>query len=398
MKSIKERVEALKPEIRELAHEIHEDPELGLEEFHAVERLTALLEKHGFEIERNVCDLKTAFIATYKGRKEGPTIGFLAEYDALKGMGHACGHNMIGALACMNAVALKDAIDEYGGCVKVFGAPAEETWGGKVNFAAAGLYDGLAAAMMAHPFGRHAASGTMNAIDSQRFEFYGKAAHAAGAPHEGINALNACIETFNMINALRQHITPDARVSGVIRNGGTVANIVPDYSMSEFYIRANTSVYLKGFSKKVQDCARAASMANGTKLTITNFEGWYDDLHTNKTLSERCVLHTKEIADVGAMEPYYSTASSDIGNVSYRCPTVHQWFDVTGDPEVGIHTEGLCMGADSDYGYEQMYIVAEAFVKTAEDILTDPAFVKAMREEHEAFIKDYNEKVAEALK
>ena len=395
MKSIRERVDLLKDEIRALGHEIHEDPELGLQEYHAVERMTGLLEKYGFDIERNVCGLETAFVASYKGKKDGPVIGFLAEYDALKGMGHACGHNLIAALACLNGIALRDAVDEYGGEVRVIGAPAEETNGGKVNLAAAGYYDELAGAIMAHPFGRHAASGSMNAIDSQRFEFYGKSAHAAGAPEEGINALNACIETFNMINALRQHITPDAKVSGIIRDGGVAPNIVPDYSRADFYIRAATSGYLKGFSKKVQNCAAAASMANGTQLTLTNFEGWYDDLHTNETLSQRMVAHTKELGDVGDMEAYNSTASSDIGNVSYRCPTVHQWFDVTGDPQISIHTEGLLAGADSDYGYESLYLVAQAAVATAEDLLTDAEFRAAVRREFEEFKAEYEKMIGQ---
>ena len=383
MKTIQERVEAIRPEIRAVAHQIHEDPELGLQEFHAVAALTELLEKHGFAIEKNVCGLETAFIASYKGAKPGPVIGFLAEYDALKGMGHACGHNMIGALACCNAIALKDAVDEYGGEVQVIGAPAEETAGGKVNLAEAGRYDSLAVAMMAHPYNRHAASGTMSAIDSQRFEFFGKAAHAGGAPFEGINALNGVLETFSQINALRQHITPDAKISGIITNGGKAANIVPDYASAEFYIRANSSAYLRGLSEKVKNCARGAALGTGTRLEITNFEGWYDDLHTNRTLCERAVKYTKEFGVTQGMEPYNATGSSDIGNVSYRCPSIHQWFDVTNDTSVGTHTEGLCIGADSDYGYEQMFLVSKAFVKTAEDVLTDPAFLAAIREDFE---------------
>ena len=388
MKTIQERVEAIRPEIRAVAHQIHEDPELGLQEFHAVAALTELLEKHGFAIEKNVCGLETAFIASYKGAKPGPVIGFLAEYDALKGMGHACGHNMIGALACCNAIALKDAIDEYGGEVQVIGAPAEETAGGKVNLAEAGRYDSLAVAMMAHPYNRHAASGTMSAIDSQRFEFFGKAAHAGGAPFEGINALNGVLETFSQINALRQHITPDAKISGIITNGGKAANIVPDYASAEFYIRANSSAYLRGLSEKVKNCARGAALGTGTRLEITNFEGWYDDLHTNQTLCGRAVQYTKEFGVTQGMEPYNATGSSDIGNVSYRCPSIHQWFDVTNDTSVGTHTEGLCIGADSDYGYEQMFIVAKAFVKTAEDVLTDPAFLAAIRKEFEETTAD----------
>ncbi|MBQ6974341.1 MAG: M20 family metallopeptidase [Oscillospiraceae bacterium] len=382
MKSIHERVEALRPEIRNLAHQMHEDPELGMQEFHAVANMTALLEKYGFTIERNVCDLETAYIATYKSSKPGPVIGFLAEYDALKGMGHACGHNMIGALAVCNGIALREAIDTYGGEVRVIGAPAEETLGGKVNLAAAGRYDDLAVAMMAHPFGQHRASGGFNALDSQRFEFFGKSAHAGGAPWKGVNALNGVIETFNNINALRGHVEPDARVAGVIRDGGKVANIVPDYAMAEFYIRHPDSTYLRGFSEKVINCAKAAALATGTELKVTNFEGWYDDLHTNETLSRRAVEHTKAFGVTQDMEKYSSTGSSDIGNVSYRCPTIHQWFDVIGgNTGIGTHTPELLAGADSDYGYDQLFIVAKAFVATAEDVLTDPAFLAAIRKE-----------------
>lgn len=383
MRTIDERVAALEPEIREMCHEIHEDPELGNQEFHAVELLTGELERHGFSIERNVCGLTTAFIATYKSEKPGKKIGFLAEYDALPGLGHGCGHNMIGSLAVCCGIALKDAVDEYGGEVRVIGAPAEETAGGKVILAEEGRYDDLDAALMAHPMGAHAASGTMNAIDSRRFEFFGKSAHAAGAPENGINALNAVIETFNSINALRQHVLPTAKVHGVIKDGGKAANIVPDYAMAEFYIRAADSPYLIEFSEKVQNCARAAALATGCRLEITNFEGWYDDLNTNRTLSDRAVQHTKEFGVSQDLEPYPSTASSDIGNVSYRCPTIHQWFDVTGDPSVNLHTEGLCAGADSDYGYEQMFIVARALTATAEDVMTDPEFCAAVRKEFE---------------
>ena len=386
MHTIKERIDAIAPEIRETAHLIHEDPELGNQEFHAVGRLTGLLEKYGFTITRKVCGLETAFIASYKSTKPGPVIGFLAEYDALRGMGHACGHNMIGTLACCNAIALREAIDAYGGEVRVIGAPAEETTGGKVVLAEAGCYDDLAVAMMAHPYGRHAASGSMYAIDSQRFEFYGKSAHAGGAPEEGINALNGVIETFNLINALRQHIRKDANISGVITCGGTAANIVPDYASADFYIRASESTYLHKLSEQVKNCARGAALGTGTRVEITNFEGWYDNLHTNETLSARAVAYTRAAGVTQTMEADHASSSSDIGTVSYRCPAIHQWFDVTGDPSVSIHTPGLRAGADSDYGYAQMFIVAQAFVQTAEDILKDPAFLAAIRAEHEAFI------------
>ena len=375
MRDITERVDELRQEIRAISHEIHENPELGNEEFHSVELLTGLLKKHGFSVETGQCDMPTAFIASYKGSKPGPVIGYLAEYDALRGMGHACGHNMIGTLACCCAIALKEAIDELGGEVRVIGAPAEETMGGKCAMADAGYYDDLAVAIMGHPAGMHAASSNMMAIDSQKFEFFGRASHAAASPEQGINALNAVLLTFRNIDALRQHTVQTARVHGIIRDGGKAANIVPDYASCEFYIRAEDSKYCRAFSERVQNCARAAALATGAELKITNFEGYYDNLSTNETLSARVIEHTHEYGVTGPINKRENTGSSDIGNVSYRCPCVHQWFDVVGDPNVALHTPELRDGADSDYGYEQMFIVAKAFVRTAEDVLSDPAFL-----------------------
>lgn len=387
MRTIDERVESLRIEAREIAHEIHENPELGNEEFHSVELLTDFLKKYGFTVETGQCEMPTAFIASYKGTKDGPIIGYLAEYDALRGMGHACGHNMIGTLACTAAIALKEAIDEYGGEVRVIGAPAEETMGGKCAMAEAGYYDDLAVAIMGHPASVHAASSNMMAIDSQKFEFFGKAAHAAASPEQGINALNAVLITFRNIDALRQHTVQTARVHGIIRDGGQAANIVPEYASCEFYIRAEDSKYCLEFSERVKNCARAAALATGAELKTTNFEGFYDNLATNETLSARCIEHTHAFGITDPLNKRESTGSSDIGNVSYRCPCVHQWFDVVGDPNVPLHTAELCAGADSDFGYDNMFTIAKAFVATAEDVLTQPKFLAEIRAEFESLEK-----------
>ena len=381
MKSISDRVEELRSEAREIAHEIHENPELGNEEFHSVELLTGFIEKNGFTVEKGQCDMPTAFIGSYKGEKPGPVIGFLAEYDALRGMGHACGHNMIGTLACVSAIALKEAIDEYGGEVRVIGAPAEETMGGKCAMAEAGYYDDLAVAIMGHPASEHAASSNMMAIDSQKFEFFGKAAHAAASPEKGINALNAVLLTFRGIDALRQHTVDSARVHGIIRDGGQAANIVPEYASCEFYIRAEESKYCLEFSERVKNCARAAALATGAEVKITNFEGFYDNLATNETVSKRNIEHSHEYGITQEISKRENTGSSDIGNVSYRCPCIHQWFDVVGDSSIPLHTAELCAGADSDYGYDEMFKIAKAFVATAEDVLTQPEFLAEIRAE-----------------
>ena len=158
-------------------------------------------------------------------------------------------------------------------------------------------------------------------------------------------------------------------------------NIVPEYASCEFYIRAEDSKYCLEFSERVKNCARAAALATGAELKITNFEGFYDNLATNETLSKRAIQHTHEFGITDELAKRENTGSSDIGNVSYRCPCIHQWFDVVGDPNVALHTPELCAGADSDYGYDNMFTIAKAFVATGEDVLTDSEFLAEIRAE-----------------
>ena len=212
-------VDRLAPELRKLALDIHDNPELGLQEYKACAWQKELLGRYGFAIEENFCDIETSYKAVYKGRKPGPKIAFLAEYDALPELGHGCGHNLIAMVSVGCGIACREFADEYGAQIDVIGTPAEETAGTKVPMSAKGVFDGYDAVMMAHPAFANAESINTIAMDAYKIEFFGRPAHAAAAPHEGINALDAVINFFNLMNAFRQQTKPDARLLGVYSEG-----------------------------------------------------------------------------------------------------------------------------------------------------------------------------------
>jgi len=389
MEKVLKKINALKPEVDALVMEIHDNPEIGHQEFKAVELQTALLERHGFEIERNVADLKTAFIASYKCKdgKVGPRVGFLAEYDALEGMGHACGHNMIAGIACCSAMALKDVVDEYGGEVLVVGAPAEETDGGKVYLANAGIYDTLDAALMAHPSYGFYKSGDMYAIQPLEFEFFGRESHAAAEPEKGINALDGVLQMFTAINALREHVKSSVRMHGIVKHGGDAANIVPGYASAQFYIRDADKHYLAEVVERVKKCAEGVAACTGTKLKISEFENGYDNVVTNETLSDRATQYLYDQGVEGPISVAISLGSSDIGNVSQRCPSIHAWFDVTGTKDIATHMQEFTACTVSEYGLKNMYIQAAALTKAGEDLFTQPEFLEAVKNEFERNVR-----------
>lgn len=389
MKAIIERLEALKPEIAAMVKDMHDNPELGHQEFHAMELQAALLEKHGFTVEKGVADVKTAYIAKYKGEKDGPKIGYLAEYDALPGLGHACGHNMIAGVACGAAIALKDAVDKFGGEVWVVGAPAEETDGGKVYLAKAGCYDPLDAAMMAHPSESWGMSGNMYAIEPLQFEYFGKAAHAAAFPEDGINALDGVMQLFAAVNALREHLRDSVRIHGIINHGGDAANIVPDYASAQFYARAASTNYLKEVVEKMKRCAHGAAECTGTTVKITNFENAYDNMMSIDVMSERATSYLYEQGIPEGMARVDISGSSDVGSVSQKCPTIHAWFGVTGgDESIRVHTLDFPPHTISEEGTRCMMIQTAALVKTGEDLLSDPAFLAAATAEYERKLQE----------
>ncbi len=375
MKSILfEKGKEIHKELCEISDFIYHNPELGNEEYKAVEKLTSFLQEHDFEIETEFLGIKTAFRATYDSKKEGPTIGYLCEYDALPEIGHGCGHNMIGAMSAGAGVILSKVLDDIGGKIIVYGTPAEETNGAKVVFAEQGVFDELDVAMMVHPSDKTIESGTSMALYPLQFTYTGKTAHAASCPQDGINALNSVIQLFNGIDALRQHVTPDVRIHGIITNGGVAANIVPDKAIAQFYFRASTKEILDDVLVKVKNIAKGAALMTGSKLEITRYELPNDNLKTNKSLSE---AFSKNLRALGIKDIYEAkdTGSSDIGNVSHKTPTIHPYIGISNCSVTG-HSVNMADATITPFAHERLLIGTLALAYTGYDVLVNKINLK----------------------
>ena len=374
--------EEIGPEIKALGREIYENPELGLQEHKACALQCALLEKYGFEIERNFCGFETAYRACYKGRKPGPKIAMLADYEALPDLGHGCGHNLIAAISVGAGIGMREFADTLGGEIYVIGTPAEETVGTKAAMAKKGAFDRLDVAMMSHAGFLNCESLNTLAVKSVYFDFHGKAAHASGMPYDGLNALDAVINCFNLINALRQQTREDARIHGIITDGGKAPNIIPEHTQAFFFIRSEKIDYLDKLFEKVCDCARGAALGTGCRLEITMGDSNFSDTNSSKALTK---LNTKNMELLGqkmirATEKPLP-GSSDMGNASYRCPVIQTLFDITHWQNMAVHTREFAELSGSGYALEQALVFAKGHVLTAIDLMEEPAHLKAIGEE-----------------
>ncbi|ARF70352.1 amidohydrolase [Paenibacillus larvae subsp. pulvifaciens] len=378
-----ETIDANAKNFIQISKYIGENPELGHEEFKAAAVLTKELEAQGFQVERGILDIPTSFLASYSSSKPGPTVALIAEYDALPEVGHACGHHLICMMSIGAAVGLKAVIDDIGGTIRVYGTPAEETKGAKVPMAAAGLFDDADFAMMAHPYYAYEKSGESLAMDALQFAYRGRAAHAAASPYDGINALDAVIQLFNSINALRQQLKSDVRIHGVITEGGTAANIIPDYAVAQFYIRSGSRPYTDEVVQKVIRCAEGAALQTGCSLEVANYEYSYDELRTNYTLSD---IFTNNLIEMGIPEESIQVGkdhgSLDLGNVSTRCPAIHPYVKVIDEKHL-LHSKEFRDLAMHDRAFEGMIFSAKVLAATACDVLTNPELLKRIKEEFE---------------
>ncbi len=378
-------VDRLAPELRKLALDIHDNPELGLQEYKACAWQKELLGRYGFAIEENFCDIETSYKAVYKGRKPGPKIAFLAEYDALPELGHGCGHNLIAMVSVGCGIACREFADEYGAQIDVIGTPAEETAGTKVPMSAKGVFDGYDAVMMAHPAFANAESINTIAMDAYKIEFFGRPAHAATAPHEGINALDAMINFFNLVNAMRQQTKPDARIHGIITDGGKAANVIPDYTAANFYIRANRVADVKKLAERVRNCAAGAALGTGCTYKMEYNEENFKDTCTNKALNNLAVDNIQPFLS----EPIYrlgdihAPGSSDLGDVSYEAPAIQVIFKIGEypNPMGGGHTPEMAAAAGSEYGINNGLNFVKGLVMTAIELMTKPEALAAVKEE-----------------
>jgi len=375
-----EEIEALRSEFVDLSLRIHAHPEIGLEEVKASEWLTEYLEEGGFVVQRGLAGLPTAFKARYG--KEAPAIAFLAEYDALPEIGHGCAHNIIAAAAVGAGMAVKKrVVDQLGGSILVIGTPAEENHGGKTIMVEKGAFDDVDVAMMVHP-GCHdvAALGTL-AVISLDVEFWGKAAHAASYPEEGINALEALILAFNNINSLRQHIRSTSRIHGIITKGGDAANIVPAHTEASFLVRSDDMEYLEELKEKVLNCFTASALATGARLDYRWGEMFYALLRPNLTLAKLFSRNMESLGrDVHVGGLQHQSFSTDMGNVSQKVPSIHPIVAIA-PSDVSWHTPQFAAAAISEAGHQGLLDSARALALTAVDLLADPEKMDEIKEE-----------------
>ncbi|HSL59531.1 MAG TPA: M20 family metallopeptidase [Acidimicrobiales bacterium] len=362
----------------DVSHRIHEHPELNFEEHHAHDLLTATLEAAGLDVTRSAHGLDTAFVA--RAGTEGPTVAVICEYDALPGIGHACGHNVIAAAGLGAGLAAAALADELGGQIVVMGTPAEEGGGGKVLMARDGAFDGVDVALMVHPADHDLAWMTTIAIQRLAVEYHGEEAHAAAYPELGRNALDAAVLGYVNVAALRQHIRPDERVHGIFTAAGDKPNIVPAHTAAEWYVRSPSLSTLEPLKARVLECLRAGSAASGCSMPHHWIDPPYADLVENPVLSARYAEHAarrgrtvRDGATGGGV-----VGSTDMGNVSHLVPAIHPTIAVA-PPGVSIHTPAFTAHAASAAGDAAVIDGAVAMALTVADLWADPGTLDGVR-------------------
>ena len=388
MSAVKDQIAAavdrLGDELESLSRRIHDNPELGYQEVKASGWLAEFLAGQGFKVERGVAGVDTAFRATIESG-DGPTIAILCEYDALPAIGHACGHNVIatagvGAGAALAAV--RDRLPK--GRVHVIGTPAEEGGGGKVKLIKAGVFREVDAAMMCHGWDQWILHQDLLGIVRVAFEFAGKAAHAAADPWEGVNALDAVIQTFNAVSMLRQQVKPSSRIHGIVTSGGAAPNIIPELAACLFYVRAAQLEYLWMLYDRVVACAEGAAKATGTALKVIDYRDTvYEPLKRNAPLLEAFRANLHEIGEIESPEVRDRLGSSDVGNVSEVIPCIQPLMKIA--PQgTAIHSRDFEAAAVTPLAREGTLKAAKVMARTTYDLLADPALLARAKQEFAA--------------
>ncbi len=376
-----DEVERLGPRIVKLARDLYRHPEVGLEEFHSAARLSGDLEEEGFEVRMGLCDLPTAFSAE-KRHGKGPSIAFLAEYDALPGLGHAGGHNLIAAVSYGAAVALGRRLEDHPGRVVLFGTPAEETIGGKVVMARQGAFDAIDVAMLAHPGSRDRVEVRSLASWSVDVVFEGKSSHAVAAPEQGVNALDAVIQLFTARDALLKSLRDEVRIPGVILEGGVQPNVVPDRARARFSMRAADATYLmQTVLTRFRELVEGVARTTQTRATMHFVDNLYDEMCSSPGLAEIYRRNALEVGLDPTSQASSSVASLDTGIVSKLVPVIHPVFRIVENP-VASHTVEFAKAVDQPRALESAVRVAKALALTGLDLLADPAIVRRLGDEH----------------
>ena len=342
-------------EIEHLVLQIHDNPELSEEEVLAAQAQADFLETQGFTLDRNYKEIKTAFMAS--AGEGSPHICFMSEYDALPGIGHGCGHNLIAGVALSAGIILKQLISDcrLKGRVSIMGTPAEEKRGCKIDLIAAGALEDVDVVLMAHP-SDHSTSQSMEESGIMQFiiRFTGKTAHAAASPEKGLNALDAVRLLFSGVDAWRQQLPETCRIHGVIKDGGKAPNIIPDSAMADFYLRAFDMDFLMSMKKRFENIAQGAALMTDTKVWVESVKNAYKPGKPNQELNQEFMMLAREYG----MEPQWlerSRASSDFGDVTYEVPAMHAFFNITGlNTNIVIHSREFADCAASSFALEQM--------------------------------------------
>jgi amidohydrolase len=369
-------VEGAREEIIGLSHRIHANPEVAFEEHQAAGWIAATLAGHGFAVERPAGRLSTAIRATMPGGRGGtsPRIGILAEYDALPGLGHGCGHNTMAASGVGAAIALASIADDLPGEIVFFGTPAEERGSGKRFMIEDGLFEGIDAALMFHPCDRNHVESHPLASEDIDVVFHGLQAHAAADPWKGRNALDAMIMLFNSVGLWRQQLHPDNRVHGIIQEGGTAANIIPDRTKAWFMLRSPEAAEYERMKARFQEMAAAAAAATGTTVEL-EFSGGATAMKQNKALEARWIANAAAygIVDQGK-DPF--SGSTDMANVSWVCPTIHPDLAIADEGTPG-HSILFRDAAATPRADDTTLLAATLVAQTAYDLFADPALVES---------------------
>lgn len=380
-----EAVDAVAGDLVSISHEIHANPELGYQERFASARLAGALRDHGLDVEHPAFGVDTSF-AGRAGGGDGPLVAVCCEYDALPGIGHGCGHNVIGALGVGAGIALASVADACGGRLLVLGTPAEElNGGGKIRLLDAGAFDGVAVAMMAHPEAGDVERVPYLAADTVDVVFHGKAAHASSSPSKGLNALDALVSAYNGLAMLRQQTQPDEKVHGIITDGGQAENIIPERAAGRWKVRARNQERLERLKARVTACFEGAALQSGCGVELT-WEGGYTDLRANRALA-RAYRRNGEALGRRFVEPeripVHVAGSTDMGNVSKVVPSIHPalWACPPGTPG---HSIEMTAAAASDLADTAVVEGAKMLAMTAIDVWLQPSLLDEVRDEFAA--------------
>ena len=386
---IAKKADEIAGELVDLSHSIHGNPETAFEEFKAAAWQKEVLERHGFTVESPFCGLDTAFRAVKKGRPGGPVVAFLSEYDALKGLGHACGHNIIAAAAVGAGIALASALEDIAGEVQVVGTPGEEGGGGKIYIVEAGGFKAVDFALMMHPSTKNIIGRGGLAALGMAVEYRGRSAHSA-SPEKGVNALTSLIALFNAVDTLRQIWPNSAKINGIVTEGGAASNIIPEAAAGEFTVRASTIKELRAMKADLERVVEAAALVTGAEGRV-DYEPIYAERYPNLVMGE---AFKRNMAPLGEIMEYPDPAervgSSDVGNVSLELPTIHEYLAIA-DPSVVAHTDRFREASLSPRADEVILLAAKGLALTGWDLLSDEDLREAAREEYRRKVLPFKE-------